>query len=68
MWHFPASKKSTRLIQTKYYRHFQNMNLADSGPSGNINLLIGSVNYWDFITKVMVGETSELSAPEIALE
>lgn len=44
------------------------MNLASSGPSGNINLLIGSVSYWDFITKVMIGKTSELSAPEIALE
>ena len=44
------------------------MNLADSGASGNINLLIESVNYWDFIAKVIVGKTSELAAPEIALE
>ena len=43
--------------------------MADSGASSDIDLLIGSVFYWDFVTrKVMVGKTSELAATKIAFE
>ena len=44
----------------KNYSHLQNLNLADSGASSNVDLLIGSDYYWDLVTgKVKAGKPVE---------
>ena len=53
----------------KNYSHLQNLNLADSGASSNIDLLIGSDYYWDLVTgKVKTGKPGESVVVETCLD
>ena len=60
-----AFTKLPHSTYTKKYSHLQNLNLADSRASCDIDLLIGSGYYWDLVTgKVKTGKPGEPVAVE----
>ena len=64
--HLLAFTKSTRSTYAKKYSHLQNLTLADSGASGDIDLLIGSGYSWNLVTgKVKTGKPDEPVTVEI---